>query len=62
MRICVTYDEICTHNEREGGQFGSWRESYSSSVTGAYRIGDDEKAPYDSETFLTMLPKFSLSI
>lgn len=52
MRICVTYDELCTHNEREGGSYGSWSESYSSSVTGAHRIGDDEQVPYDSDTFI----------
>lgn len=52
MRICVTYDEFCTHNEREGVEYGSWSEHYDSSVTGAYRIGDDEKAPWDSETFV----------
>ncbi len=52
MRICVTYDELCTHDERSGEQYGDWSESYSSSVTGAYRIGDDDEAPYDSETFI----------
>ncbi len=52
MRICVEYDEICTHSEREPEQYGSWSESYSSSVTGAYRIGEDEKAPYGTETFI----------
>lgn len=52
MRICVEYDEICTHSEREPEQYGSWSESYSSEVTRAYRIGEDEKAPYGSETFV----------
>ena len=52
MRICVTYSEYCTHSERESGSYGSWSESYSSSVTGAYRLGEKEKAPYDSETFI----------
>lgn len=53
MRICVTYDELCTHNEQASERwYDSWSESYSSSVTGAYRIGDDDQAPYDSETFL----------
>lgn len=52
MRICVTYDELCIHSESESGSFGSWSENYSSSVTGAYRIGDDEKTSYDSETFI----------
>lgn len=52
MRICVTYDEMCTHSERESGSYGSWSESYSSSVTGAYRVTDDEKTPYESETFI----------
>jgi len=52
MRICVTYEELCTDSYRSGEQYGDWSESYSSSVTGAYRIGDDEKTPYDSETFI----------
>lgn len=52
MRICVEYDEICTHSEREPEQYGSWSESYSSEVTRAYRIGDDDKTPYGSETFV----------
>ena len=52
MRICVTYDELCTDSYHSGEQYGDWSESYSSSVTGAYRIGDDENAPYDSETFI----------
>jgi hypothetical protein len=52
MRICVTYDELCTHSHHSGEQYGDWSESYSSSVTGAYRIGDDDQAPYESETFL----------
>lgn len=52
MRICVTYDEICTHRKSPKERYGDWSESYSSSVTGAYRIGDDAQAPYESETFL----------
>lgn len=52
MRICVTYDELCTHSHHSGEQYGDWSESYSSSVTGAHRIGDDAQAPYESETFL----------
>jgi hypothetical protein len=52
MRICVTYDELCTHNEHSGERYGDWSESYSSSVTGAHRIGDDEKTSYNSETFI----------
>lgn len=52
MRVCVTYDEICTHSSREPEQWGSWSESYSCHVTDAYRLGDSDKAPYDSETFL----------
>lgn len=52
MRICVTYDECCTHSERESGSYGSWSEDYSSSVTDAYRIDENEQAPYESETFI----------
>ena len=52
MRICVEYSEVCTHSEREPEQWGSWSESYDSSVTDAYQIGDDERAPYGSETFV----------
>jgi hypothetical protein len=52
MRICVTYDELCTDSSHSRERYGSWSESYTSSVTGAYRIGDDDKAPYDSETFV----------
>lgn len=52
MRICVTYEELCTGSYHSGERYGDWSESYSSSVTGAYRIGDDEKTPYDSETFI----------
>jgi hypothetical protein len=52
MRICVEYSEYCDHRSHSGEQFGDWRESYSSSVTDAYRIGDDDKTPYESETFI----------
>lgn len=52
MRICVEYSEYCEHSEREPEEYGSWSESYSSSVDSAYRIGEDEKAPYGSETFI----------
>jgi hypothetical protein len=52
MRICVTYDETCYDAARSSERYGSWSESYSSSVTGAYRIGDDDEAPYESETFI----------
>lgn len=52
MRVYVTYDEICTHNERSPEQYGDWSESYDSRVTGAYQIDEDERAPYGSETFV----------
>lgn len=52
MRICVTYNEMCTNSYHSGERYGDWSESYLSWVTGAYRIGDDEKTPYNSETFL----------
>lgn len=52
MRVCVTYDEFCTHSSRESGRWGSWSESYSSTVTDAYRVEDSDTVPYDSETFL----------
>lgn len=52
MRVCVTYDEMCTHSEHSGELYGDWSESYSSSVTGAYKLQDGEKEPYSSDTFL----------
>lgn len=52
IKVCVEYEETCIHSEEEGGSYGSWSEDYSSSVTGAYIIGDDEKAAYASETFI----------
>ncbi len=52
MRVCVSYNEICTHSEYEGGHYGSWSESYSSSIERVYVLGDNEKAPYHSDVFL----------
>jgi hypothetical protein len=55
MRICVTYDELCTYSEYSDEEYGEWSEDYSSSVTGAYCIGDNEKAPYSSEKMVKIL-------
>jgi hypothetical protein len=51
MRICVEYSEVCDHHSHSGEQFGDWSESYTSSVTGAYRISEVEKVPYHADTF-----------
>lgn len=51
IRVLVEYEEICTHNERERKQYGSWSEHYSSSVTGVRVIGEDDDRPYHSEVF-----------
>lgn len=52
MRICVTYDELCTDSYHSGERYGDWGESYTSSVTGAYQLTEDENGPYSSENFL----------
>lgn len=52
MRVCVTYEEICPDSYYSGEQYGDWSESYSSSITGVYRLADEENGPYQSETFL----------
>lgn len=52
MRVCVSYDEICTHSYHDGEEYGSWEKSYSSSIEEVYILGDNEQALYCSEVFL----------
>jgi len=54
MRVCVTYEEICTNSYYSGEQYGDWSESYLSSITGVYRLDDGEDGPCHSETFLVL--------
>ena len=52
MRIRVDYESTCSHSYSDGKQYGDWEERYDSSVTDAYRITDEDKVPYGSESFL----------
>lgn len=52
MRICVKYSEYCDHSERASERYGSWSESWSSSVDEAYVLNENENGPYSSDTFL----------
>jgi hypothetical protein len=51
MRVCVSYDENCVHSHSDG-ETGEWSASYDSSIERVYILGEDEEAPYMSETFL----------
>ena len=52
MRIQVDYDSVCVHSERGKGSYADWHKAYDCSVTDVFRIGDDTKVPYDSESFI----------
>lgn len=52
MRVSVEYDQYCTEDYHSGEQFGVWRTSFNSSVTGVRVLDDDENSVYNSETFL----------
>ena len=51
MFVYVKYEESLNFSEREGGSYGSWSESYDSTVTSVGVLKDGEDQPYDSENF-----------
>lgn len=52
IRVCVEYEEICTHSYHDGEQYGHWEQSYDSEVTNAYVLKDGENGSYRSDVFL----------
>lgn len=52
MRVAVEYDQYCNEDYHSGEQYGEWRTSFSSSVTGVRVLGEKEKAEYTSEVFI----------
>ncbi len=50
MRVCVEYTEECISSNRDGCD---WYADYSSEVTAAYRVDDDDEThSYNSDVFL----------
>lgn len=52
MRVAVEYDQYCDEDYHSGEQYGEWRTSFSSSVTGVRVLGEKENAGYTSEVFI----------
>jgi hypothetical protein len=52
MKICVEYLSSLGYSESEDEPYGSWSESWNSTIEDVYEIGDDVRRPYNSEIFL----------